>query len=318
MRVHSLGARLALVAAGVLVAFFGLAGVALDRAYRASVDEAAREQLQVQLYLLLGAAELDDAGALIMPEVLAESRYVSPASGLLASVLDAEGGRLWSSASSAGHELAFPTVEGGGAFVHGTVAAGDGEVYRVLSYPVVWELGDGAERALVFQVAQSARDAESQVAAFRRTLWLWLAGAGAVLLLAQSVVLRWGLAPLRRVAREIGAIERGERERLGGEYPTELQALTTNLNALLASSASRLQRYRHALDDLAHSLKTPLAVLRGAGSVDRDTLAEQVARMDQAIAYHVQRRRGCPLETHRHGAGQSLRGPSRRLRAGRG
>ena len=118
MRVHSLGARLALVAAGVLVAFFGLAGVALDRAYRASVDEAAREQLQVQLYLLLGAAELDDAGALIMPEVLAESRYVSPASGLLASVLDAEGGRLWSSASSAGHELAFPTVEGGGAFVH--------------------------------------------------------------------------------------------------------------------------------------------------------------------------------------------------------
>jgi len=287
---RSLGARLALVAAAVLLAFFGLAGVALDRAYRASVEEAVRERLEVQIYLLLAAAEVDAAGVLIMPEAFTEPRYDSPASGLLAVVRDDAGESLWRSASSAGHQLAIPVPGRVGAFAHGLVADQGGAPYQALAYTVSWELADGGEQRLVFGVAEASEDADAQVAAFRRTLWLWLAGVGLALVFAQALVLRWSLAPLRRVAREVGAIERGERERLGAEYPHELRRLTESLNALISSSGARLTRYRNTLDDLAHSLKTPLAVLRGgSGGVDSRTVHEQVERMDQAIAYHVQR-----------------------------
>jgi two-component system sensor histidine kinase PhoQ len=95
------------------------------------------------------------------------------------------------------------------------------------------------------------------------------------------------------VAREIEEIETGEREALAGDYPRELEGLTGNLNALIRSGRARLQRYRDSLSDLAHSLKTPLAVLRSStGEVPeqtREVIREQVDRMDQTIEYQLQR-----------------------------
>lgn len=287
--VRSLAARLAIAGSIVLVAFLGLAGVALDRANRASVEEGVREQLRVQVYLLLGAADVGDDGALVMPAAFTEPRYDSPASGLMARVRDAGGEVLWRSASAMGHRVDAPPAQAPGAFAYATIAGDDGTRYHTVAYPVIWELADGEEKALVFEVAEDAAEARAQSSAFRRSLWLWLAGVAAALLVTQVVALRWSLAPLRRVAREVRAIERGERERLGGAYPRELQRLTQSLNALIASSGARLARYRNALDDLAHSLKTPLAVLRGTGPEDEAAVREQVERMDQAIAYHVQR-----------------------------
>jgi len=117
----------------------------------------------------------------------------------------------------------------------------------------------------------------------------------ALLLTVQGVILRWGLLPLRRVTADLAAIERGEKTHLEGRYPSELQGLTTNLNALVNSERQHLQRFRHALDDLAHSLKTPLALLRSAvesrqSPVALHTLIEaQVERMSQIIEYQLQR-----------------------------
>ena len=83
-----------------------------------------------------------------------------------------------------------------------------------------------------------------------------------LLLGALAILLRRLLAPLRRVEREIEAIEAGELTELGGGYPRELLGITTNLNALLRSERERLARYRNTLGNLAHSFKTPLAVMR--------------------------------------------------------
>ena len=287
----SLSGRLALVAACVLAAFFGLAGSVLDRAFRVSVENAVREKLQVQVYLLLGAAELDDEGHLLMPKVLPEPRLSSPASGLYAAIAQGAGGTVWRSLSSAGRSVPYPVVAGDGEPTFALV--GDDEFYA-LSYPVTWELSDGGERSLELRVAETRANADAQVGGFRRTLWTWLGAVAAVLLLAQAGALHWGLAPLRRMAGEILDIEHGRRASLGEGYPRELSALAHNLNALLSSGSARLQRYRDALADLAHSLKTPLAVLRFAADDrlpkhQRDLVAEQVERMDQAIVYHVQR-----------------------------
>lgn len=289
-RSPSLTTRLVLAGALVLTAFLGLTGFVLERAFRVSVEDAVREKLQVQVYLLLGAAELDDEGRLLMPDVLAEPRLSSPSSGLYAEIAQSGGATIWQSPSSVGQSLPFPSVKGGLDPLFEPIANG---AFYALSYPVIWELTQGGERELEFRVAESRAIADGQVQVFRRTLWTWFGAVAAALLFAQAATLRWGLAPVRRLAGEIGDIERGERNNLGEGYPSELRRVTENLNGLLITSRARVARYRDALADLAHSLKTPLAVLRSASdeetSAPRDLVTEQVARMDQAIAYHLQR-----------------------------
>ncbi|MFC1750410.1 ATP-binding protein [Pseudomonadota bacterium] len=90
-------------------------------------------------------------------------------------------------------------------------------------------------------------------------------------------------------------IEHGRSSELQGEYPRELRGLTDNLNSLIRSNREHEERYRSSLGDLAHSLKTPLAVLRGVVDMPnpsvanmRTTVGEQVVRMDQIVQYQLQ------------------------------
>jgi len=109
------------------------------------------------------------------------------------------------------------------------------------------------------------------------------------------LVLRWGLKPLRSVSLEIAAIETGGQENLKGNYPSELKLLTDNINSLIHHEHKQQKRYRNGLADLAHSLKTPLAVLQGAVSSEEDEASrrkmihEQIDRMDNIIQYQLRR-----------------------------
>ncbi|HHQ13948.1 MAG TPA: hypothetical protein ENK16_02875, partial [Chromatiales bacterium] len=134
---------------------------------------------------------------------------------------------------------------------------------------------------------------DQAVGAFRSTLQWWLGGAALLLLLLQTAMLVWILKPLRQVATELQAVEAGRQKQLEGNYPRELRPLTENLNGLLRSSRARLRRYRNGLADLAHSLKTPLAVLRSSAETlpdeHRTTVSEQIRRMSDTVDYHLQR-----------------------------
>ena len=79
--------------------------------------------------------------------------------------------------------------------------------------------------------------------------------------LTLAALLRWGLAPVRRLEREIHEVEEGRAEVLGDGYPRELSGVARNLNTLLVGERKRVARYRDTLGNLAHSLKTPLAVM---------------------------------------------------------
>ncbi|MCP4043176.1 MAG: two-component sensor histidine kinase, partial [Gammaproteobacteria bacterium] len=214
--------------------------------------------------------------------------------GLYAQIIDGTNRSIWSSPSGVGLEIPYPTALEPGKAVFAEVQASDGSHLFGLAFAVIWEVKPGIEHRYLFRVAESRSGFEEQVSSFRRTLWLWLAGAAVVLLAVQGVILAWSLTPLRRAAQDVHEIETGERAELSGTYPRELQPLTDNLNALIRSSRAHLQRYRDALDDLAHSLKTPLAVLRNSideapAGVAADTIREQIERMDHTVAYQLQR-----------------------------
>ncbi|MBK1692405.1 ATP-binding protein [Ectothiorhodospira mobilis] len=272
---NSLTLRVGLIAALVVAVFAGLTALALERAFRDSATQAVTQRLQGQLYLLMGAVEVEADGDVRLPGRLPEARLNLPDSGLHARITATDGRVLWRSPSSLGMD---PEAAGEAPFI--------------ARMTVTWETGGGGV-PLTFTVAEDRSALEAQLRSYRRSLWGWLAALAVLLLAAQSLALYLGLKPLRRVARELRAIEQGEQSRLAGRYPLELRALTDNLNALIHAERARQARYRDGLADLAHSLKTPLAVLRGtlgtAGDAAGRQALEQLERMDRIVAYQLQR-----------------------------
>ncbi len=290
----SIRARLMVGATLVLVAFVAAAGWAVQRAHADSVRTARFAQLQGTVYLLLAGAELDERGALVMPPSFPEPRLSLPGSGLYANVMNVARGEAWQSPSAVGaNEGAAPPFLRNvavGEWRFDTVAAG-GRTYLAAGYGVNWA-GRAQPVPLVLSVLEDKAEFDREVGVFERTLWAWLGGAAALLLLSQTLLLEWALAPLRRVAREVRGIEHGEQQAVEGSYPAEITALTGSLNTLIAQERTRQTRFREALSFLAHSLKTPLAVLR-TGLAEPAALpavvTEQVARMDGIVQHQLAR-----------------------------
>lgn len=291
----SLQARALLVVSIVVAAFLGATGLVLDRAFRDSALAATRDRLQGHVYALLASAEPGPNGVLRVPETQLDPRFSQPGSGLYGEFAHGPRKLDWRSASAVGIDIPRTAVPPLGSIRVGQVRLSDGSSVFVASLSVLWQESKKKSVRYVFRVAESSASFTHQVDQFRRSLWHWLGGAAAVLLLLQALVMRWGFSPLRRVAADLAAIEAGQSARLSGRYPRELRALTDNLNALLDSASSHLGRYRDALGDLAHSLKTPLAVLRGSLQSDTPDLEalhlarQQIQNMNQIVEYQLKR-----------------------------
>lgn len=285
-----------LIAAGlVLAAFLGAAGFALDQAFRDSALTAVRERLTGRVYLVLGIIDLNQPTQLNAAPVSQESSLSTPESGYYAQLLDESRRRVWNSRSMLGITFDAPFDSTVGHFSFARTVSSNKEKLMVLSYTVLWE-GAGAEsKPYTVQVAENERAYFAQIARFRKSLWLGFFSVGVVLLLVQTIIIRWGLKPLRDVAAEVNRIERGEKTEISGVYPLELQPLTDNLNALIRTNESGVKRYRNALGDLAHSLKTPLAVVRTTLESDisphrsREILHDSLNQVDATIDYQLQR-----------------------------
>ncbi len=288
----SLARRVLLGGGLVVITCVGLIGLSVDRAFENSVEELVQERLLARVYMLMGATSITDDGRLELPAQLPEERLATPGSGAYAAITDEDGTLLWRSASSVGQNVSYPGPAERGLPQLNKARDSSGTLLQGLSYPVYWELPSGKDRLLSFQVAESRTLVESQTVAFRRTLTWWLAAGAASLLVVMAGVLLWSLAPVRSIAKEVRLVEAGELDGFNQQYPVELRPLTDSLNALISSREKRIQRYRHALSDLAHSLKTPLAVLRAGGndssSAPPGTNA-QLQRMEETIEYHLQR-----------------------------
>jgi two-component system, OmpR family, sensor histidine kinase PhoQ len=287
---RSIRVRLILGATLVLSAFVAAAGWAVQRAHSDSVRAAHFAQLQSTVYLLLAGAEVDADGALAMPPSFPEPRLSLPGSGLYASVRNLARDTAWRSPSSVTVHAPFQHDIPVGEWRYDSPAA-EGRDYLAVAYGVRWAVG---ARAVVLElsVLEDGAGYRREVAAFARTLWTWLGGAGLLLLLSQAALLQWGLSPLRRVVGEIQRIERGEQVEVQQHYPSEIAALTDNLNTLIRQERVRQTRFKEALSFLAHSLKTPLSVLRSAMDEPaqlRATVSEQVRRMDDIVQHQLGR-----------------------------
>lgn len=292
---RSLKSRLFFASLVVLPSILVIAVVILQRAHYDSLVASERSQAQLQVYLLLGLAELDDRG-LSIPNLLPEPGLSQPGSGVYAFISNDQRELVWRSDSAAVLPAnllttALQSFPEPGQVIFRYIQE-DG--LYLLQYPVIW-FAASEERLFNISVLRSDERLKEQMRAFSTRLWGSLLGVLILALSLQYLILRWGLRPLTHLAADLRRIERGEAEHLSGTYPREVQPVTDNLNQLILAERQQRERYRNTLADLAHSLKTPLAVIHGASNENLSADAyqrlveDQIQRMNQIVQYQLSR-----------------------------
>jgi two-component system, OmpR family, sensor histidine kinase PhoQ len=289
----SLSRRLLLSVFVVLLVFFGLTVFLLDRVFQHAAERSLRELIDAQMVALIAAADPDGPES-VTPTAVLETRFDTPGSGLYAEIRSASGESIWRSQSTIGTAVQFgPPLEGGERRFFYTEIAGTPIRLAVASRGIVWDDLHGQPARFTFSVATSLEVYEAQLASFRQQMVGWFVGLAMLLVATLALLLRWLLKPVRRLEREIKEVEAGTREHLGEAWPRELAAVTSNLNALLDGERTRIRRYRDTLGNLAHSLKTPLAVMRqslGTGeSAGKTVLNAEIDRMSGIIEHQMKR-----------------------------
>jgi len=146
---------------------------------------------------------------------------------------------------------------------------------------------NGAFQLILAKSAETLQKGHDEI--IRNILLLFLITT-VLVLISQLVSSYLVITPIRKFEQEINKIESGEQRLISKEYPTELSSVKSAVNALINAEKGQKQRYRDALDDLAHSLKTPLSVLQSSAEKSHnDTIRTQVERMDDIIAYQLRR-----------------------------
>ena len=307
-KLNSLRVRLILSALLLILLLLPTIGFALNNAFKQQVMTNVREQLSTYLYSVLAVAEMDD-GKLYMPEALLENQFNVIGSGLYSVIDSASDHRtesdrqgdnqteserqasfepLWSSNSFLGLNLTTPLP-------HPKVGRSEfGELmleqqpHLIYSFSVRFAPSEAQHQSapITIHIIKDLNGVAQQLKAFNQHLWSWLVVLMLVLLAIQFAWLTWTLKPLARFREELGQVQRGEAEQLSGHYPNELQAVAKQLNTLLSTEQRQRRRYRNALSDLAHSLKTPLAVIQSQKDLSPTSL-EQVGQINRTIGHQL-------------------------------
>ncbi len=289
--------RLRLMLAGALLAVLFMLGLlpALQKAFSLALQESIEQRLASDVTTLISAARIEN-GHLEMPHVLPDEQFNLPDGGLLGYIYDRNGALVWRSRATAEENINYqPRYDGRGTeFAH--IRQADGEEFFV--YDVEVKLLGGRSAAYSIVALQPVREYQKIISVLRKDLFMGFGAALIALLFLLWIGMTWGLRALRQLSRELDEVEAGNRDGLSEEHPRELLRLTDSLNRLLRHERHQRERYRHSLDDLAHSLKTPLAVLQSVSETialrpqdieQARILQTQIERMSQQIGYQLQR-----------------------------
>jgi two-component system sensor histidine kinase PhoQ len=294
--VHSLSRRLLISVSVPLALFFGVMMLVLDTGFRALSQRSLHELLDAQIVALIAAAEPQPGGGYAAPLQGLDSRLATPRSGLYAEIRS--GNHDWLSPSTAGVDVHFgaPLPQGARQFTYSSVGH---DRVAIESRGIAFEDSPNRAHALTVSVAVDLTPYEEQLWRFRRQMLIWFSALMLMLLVSLAALLRWVFAPVRRLEREIHEVEEGRSDTLGGGYPRELAGVARNLNTLLIGERKRVARYRDSLGNLAHGLKTPLAVMRSALSseptspTEREPLTRaigpEIDRMTHIIEHQLKR-----------------------------
>lgn len=289
MKSLSLRLRSLVLAIIALALFLPTTVVTLDTAYTSSLTQAKYNELKLMGLALISAFELE-GDTPYMPELLNDEQLNLPESGYMAAIVFRDH-VVWQSASSLYHSLTktplTPSV-GEEQFNEEFAAPFDQHrPYFTYAYSAEFEALSDFE-PVHFYIFNDKADFNHERKTFSRTLWQYLTMLGLGLLVILLIGLNRVLSPVRLLISEIRRATKGDTQQLSEQYPPEFSGLQNSINQLLKSEADQRTRYKNSLGDLAHSLKTPLAVALGTPNLPDDA-KEPLRQIDALIQRQLKR-----------------------------
>ncbi|MFM9848762.1 MAG: ATP-binding protein [Hyphomicrobiaceae bacterium] len=291
MTLNSLAFRLFATAALWTLLVLAIAGVVIDYVHKREAEAAFDTRLSQILTQIIAFSTLHEGDEPRVPKIVGEPLFELTHSGWYWQItpLDNAPGRRMVSASLAGESLILPSTlkkrpDPTNIIWYNTTGP-VGESLRIAEN--VYNAGeDESPRFYSFLVAGDAETTASVNATFRLPLTIALGLAGLVLVAATLFQVRFVLWPLQVIEKRLSDIRSGNAEKLDGVLPSEVAPLQTELNALIRSNQEIVERARTQVGNLAHALKTPLAVILNEARDDKGTSAQKIA--EQATVMHDQ------------------------------
>jgi signal transduction histidine kinase len=254
----SLRGRMAIISAMVIALMLTLAGFGLSWLFESYIERRVSQELNGRVLDLAGAFALDDKGNLQLTRTPSDPRYRNPYSGVYWYVREGavpvlRSRSLWDA------EIAPPANLS--ETMTGSTGPTGSDVY-VLERPVT--LGEGAaERKFRLGVALDKTEIRELSSSFSTELLAGLALSGLLLFAGAWLQASYGLRPLNAIRQQLSRLHQGERDRLDGPFPAEIEPLAQDLNTLFARQKDMITKARERSGSLAHGLKTPMTVLYG-------------------------------------------------------
>ncbi|MGB3539612.1 MAG: ATP-binding protein [Mesorhizobium sp.] len=265
--------------------------------YRQASERGFDSLLSAHLFNLIGSVGISDTGVLTGSPDLGDLRFSEPNSGWYWSVLPASEGVTGERHSSSMTEpIPSPSaaeVPFNSAFQRTYTTDGlDGEELKVFESEFVLDTKNHAAR---FRVMGNETELKAEISAFQHRLLTYLSLFGVGMISINAIAILFGLQPLRRVRNALAMVREGTAQRLTGRFPVEIEPLANETNALIENNRRIVERSRTQVGNLAHSLKTPLAVLinegRALGGAKGQLITEQVGSMQKQVDHYLQRAR---------------------------
>lgn len=265
--------------------------------YRDASERGFSSLLSAHLFNLISSIGVSDGGTLVGRPDLGDLRFSEPRSGWYWAV-EPVSGDLGGELRSASMTEAIPSpttaeVPFNAQFQRSyrTQGIADEEL-EVFENEFVL---DSDNRVARFRVMGNRTELEAEIGIFERRLYTYLSLFGVGMIAINAIAILLGLQPLGRVSAALAQVREGTAQRLDGTFPAEIEPLANETNALIENNRRIVERSRTQVGNLAHSLKTPLAVLMNEGRAiggDKGRLvSEQTAAMQKQLDHYLQRAR---------------------------
>nr|WP_156634390.1 HAMP domain-containing sensor histidine kinase [Agrobacterium vitis] len=272
--------------------------VVISALYRQGAERSFNDLLRAQLYNVVNSVSVGDGESLSGSPALGDLRFSQPGTGWywLVEPLGSFNAAPLASTSLGLTNLPVPSFEESPfdqnyeRFYGMTDSFGNR--LRIAETEVIL---DESGRAARFRVSGNLKVVEDEITGFSHRLYAVLAMFGVGGLLVNAVTIIFGLKPLDRARRALERIRGGEAERIEGEFPREIEPLANEINALIDSNHRIVERARMQVGNLAHSLKTPIAVLLNEARVldppHGEVIKAQASAMQSQVGTYLNRAR---------------------------
>ena len=300
----SLAFRLFAGAAAWALALLLLGAVALTTLYQRSVLRTMDDRLSSVVESLVAAAETDPGGGIVLARRPSDPAFDRVFSGRYWQIADApemEGGghealvvsrSLWDEVLAPPDALLASLLAAPGQLMSFDTKGPSGEGLRLTAQAVQLP---ARPDMVIMMAAEDRAAADRDVRNFAITSAIMFLGFATAIAAGVFFQVRIGLAPVLRMRTSVAEVREGNQDRVDGEFPVELQPLADELNAMLDHSRELVERSRTHVGNLAHALKTPIAVLTNEARTSDGPLADMVERqtsvMTDQVEHHLRRAR---------------------------